>query len=796
VSRGAGRDTSFAGVLVTFWNGVVGVWAVVSRVGVVLGLVVGLSGGVLAGVSGAAAAAPVVAVRGENGDLWVDGQDRGVAIAEGSSPAAALSPVFGPLVALRGDDGRLRVWSLAGVDDRGVDVMAGTSPAITVLPTGGVSVAFQSTAGVLQVDGSDTGVLMAPGTSPSLAFSPLFGPFVGIQGRDGDLWVWNLLGPQDKDLPMAPGSSPSLAALPNGAVSVAFGSDAGELWVDGENTGVAMEKGTSPALTHSRLFGPHAGVRGRDGNLVMWNGAGVRDWGRPVKPGTSPAVTELPGGGVQFAVVAPDGHAWSVGTAEERDTGVVAASGNASIGIVLPLPVIDPTVPAPPPPAPADPVVAFHGSDGHLWVNGTDTGAAMADGSSPAVAVSGAFGPFVAFPGADNDLWVWSLLGSEDRNLPMMPGTSPAIAVLPTGGVSIAVQSNGGRLLVDGADTGVDMAAGTSPALAFSPSFGPFAAVQGQDHDLWVWNLLGVEDKNLGMWPGTSPSMTVTANGGVSVAFGSNAGELWVDGANRGVPMAGGTSPALAFSHNYGPFAAVQGPNGSLWVWNLLGASDWAKPMKPGSSPAITELPTTAIDIAYDGDTGTVWTTGYGNTGRRPMPGTHPAIGAPPYRPPTPPGGRATRMSEAGIAFLHHFEGRVLHPYNDSAGHCTIGWGHLIHRGGCTDQDRRDYAGFDEAAADRLFRTDIVRYEDYAVQYTDPVALTQSQFDAIVSFVYNLGPGNFSTSSVRKDILNDRFDRVPADMLLWDPTVCGLRNRHTSEGDLFAYGDYEPRTVC
>jgi hypothetical protein len=112
---------------------------------------------------------------------------------------------------------------------------------------------------------------------------------------------------------------------------------------------------------------------------------------------------------------------------------------------------------------------------------------------------------------------------------------------------------------------------------------------------------------------------------------------LWVDGANRGVPMAGGTSPALAFSHNYGPFAAVQGPNGSLWVWNLLGGSDWGRSMTAGTSPAITELPSTAVDIALSGDSGTIWTTGYGNTGRRPAAGTRPAIAAPAYRPPADP---------------------------------------------------------------------------------------------------------------------------------------------------------------
>src|SRR5437016_3042633 len=45
-------------------------------------------------------------------------------------------------------------------------------------------------------------------------------------------------------------------------------------------------------------------------------------------------------------------------------------------------------------------------------------------------------------------------------------------------------------------------------------------------------------------------------------------------------------------------------------------------------------------------------------------------------------------LSDRGLSFIERHEGFVDHLYNDSAGNCTIGYGHLLHHGGCNASDR------------------------------------------------------------------------------------------------------------
>ncbi|BEM36217.1 hypothetical protein SME06J_49090 (plasmid) [Serratia marcescens] len=91
-------------------------------------------------------------------------------------------------------------------------------------------------------------------------------------------------------------------------------------------------------------------------------------------------------------------------------------------------------------------------------------------------------------------------------------------------------------------------------------------------------------------------------------------------------------------------------------------------------------------------------------------------------------------ISEIGLAFIKQFEGLPLSAYQCPANVWTIGYGHTagVQPGNMiTEQE-----------ADNCLRLDIAE-SVRAVNRLVKVTLTSNQFDALVSFVFNLGAGNF-----------------------------------------------------
>lgn len=86
------------------------------------------------------------------------------------------------------------------------------------------------------------------------------------------------------------------------------------------------------------------------------------------------------------------------------------------------------------------------------------------------------------------------------------------------------------------------------------------------------------------------------------------------------------------------------------------------------------------------------------------------------------------------IEFLHGFEKLVLKTYNDGYGFPTIGWGHKLRPG------EKFPGGITKAQADEMFKADLQEAVD-VVNRAVKVPLSQGQFDALVSFVFNVGPG-------------------------------------------------------
>lgn len=141
-------------------------------------------------------------------------------------------------------------------------------------------------------------------------------------------------------------------------------------------------------------------------------------------------------------------------------------------------------------------------------------------------------------------------------------------------------------------------------------------------------------------------------------------------------------------------------------------------------------------------------------------------------------------MSAKGLAFLSAQEGLRLAPYNDSAGHATIGVGHLIHLGPVTAADRTRYRGFTRADAIRLLKKDVASREA-AVRRLITVELNQNEFDSLVSLVFNIGEGGFAGSTVRRK-LNAGDRRGAADaFLMWRVGGPGLIFRRQRERKLF-----------
>ena len=138
------------------------------------------------------------------------------------------------------------------------------------------------------------------------------------------------------------------------------------------------------------------------------------------------------------------------------------------------------------------------------------------------------------------------------------------------------------------------------------------------------------------------------------------------------------------------------------------------------------------------------------------------------------------KTGSKGIDLIKHFEGCELEAYKCPAGVWTIGYGHI--------KGVKEGMTITEQQAEEMLKSELNEYEGY-INNLVTAELNQNQFDAMVSWVYNLGGGNLSASTLLKVLNAGDYAGVPAQMMRWNKAggkvLEGLTRRRQAEADLF-----------
>jgi GH24 family phage-related lysozyme (muramidase) len=192
--------------------------------------------------------------------------------------------------------------------------------------------------------------------------------------------------------------------------------------------------------------------------------------------------------------------------------------------------------------------------------------------------------------------------------------------------------------------------------------------------------------------------------------------------------------------------------------------------------------------------------------------------------------GMVSAVSDAGLKFLTEREGNVSSLYNDTAGHCTVGVGHLVHKGNCDypvlkkldaefdpsdpgdgvskatrrnlGKERDFYNPLSPGEIEKLLKSDVKKFEKLVTDSVQ-VELTQEQFDALVSFAFNVGGASFKSSTLLKKLNEGKYDEAADELLRWCKETkngervvnSGLLNRRKFERELFKTKAVSPQKI-
>ena len=148
---------------------------------------------------------------------------------------------------------------------------------------------------------------------------------------------------------------------------------------------------------------------------------------------------------------------------------------------------------------------------------------------------------------------------------------------------------------------------------------------------------------------------------------------------------------------------------------------------------------------------------------------------------------KITKLSQKGLELIKQFEGLSLTPYVCAGGINTIGYGNTYYTNGkkVTLQDKP----ITKQQAEEILKFSLSTYEK-AVDSFCRDDISQSQFDALVSFAYNLGTGALQKSTLIKKVNANPKDVTIADEFIkWNKAngrvLVGLTKRRQAEANLY-----------
>lgn len=140
------------------------------------------------------------------------------------------------------------------------------------------------------------------------------------------------------------------------------------------------------------------------------------------------------------------------------------------------------------------------------------------------------------------------------------------------------------------------------------------------------------------------------------------------------------------------------------------------------------------------------------------------------------------RISRDGLSLIREFEGFYPVPYRCPAGLWTVGYGHVL----AVHEPKETIS---KVQAETLLSMD-VRRSEWSVAALIKVSLSQAQFDALVSFTFNVGSGALERSTLRRMVNQHAHDEVPEQLMRWvyakGRKMPGLVRRRLAESMLYA----------
>jgi len=155
------------------------------------------------------------------------------------------------------------------------------------------------------------------------------------------------------------------------------------------------------------------------------------------------------------------------------------------------------------------------------------------------------------------------------------------------------------------------------------------------------------------------------------------------------------------------------------------------------------------------------------------------------------------KISEKCLKTIKHHEGIRQKPYRCPAKLWTVGCGHVLYprqaqlkmeERDAFPLEERDNRTFSMEEVDDILRDDLNRFERGVERYC-PVKLTQGQFDALVSFSFNVGLGTLQRSTLRQKVLRGDMEDAAEEFLKYTlaggKVLKGLVTRRNDERALF-----------